>query len=192
MKYDRTTFFQTYRELFSPTSISQQQVNGIEILLNFIEQDEALHDLRHIAYLLATVKHECADTWLPITEFASGSAYEGRHDLGNIFPGDGMRFKGRGYVQITGRANYRKFSLRVDVDLIENPALATDAAISYRIASEGMRLGLFTGKEFDDYIHKEHCDYRNARRIINGLDKADKIQGYAEKFEEVIRASLIS
>ena len=192
MKYDRSTFFEAYRELFNPLSLSQKQVDGIETLLTFIEDDPELHDLRQIAYLLATVKHECADTWQPITEFASGSAYEGRMDLGNIFPGDGPRFKGRGYVQITGRANYRKFGNRFEVDLIENPSLALEPPISYKIASVGMRFGLFTGKELDDYIHKDHCDYRNARRIINGLDKADKIQGYAEKFESVLRASLIS
>ncbi len=191
MKYDRSTFFESYRELFNPTKLSQKQVNGIEVLLTFIEEDVALHDLRHIAYMLATIKHECADTWLPITEFASGSAYEGRLDLGNIFPGDGPRFKGRGYVQITGRANYRKFGKRFDMDLEGNPTLALDPSISYSIASVGMRLGLFTGKELSDFIHEDHCDYFNARLIINKHNKADKIKGYAEKFESILRASQI-
>ncbi len=192
MKYDRPTFFQAYRELFKPVSISQKQVNGIEALLTFIENDPELHDLRHIAYLLATIKHECADTWQPISEFASGKDYEGRADLGNIFPGDGPRFKGRGYVQITGRSNYRKFGTRFDIDLEGNPVLALDPPISYDIASVGMRLGLFTGRELADFIHEDQCDYRNARRIINRLDKADKIKGYAEKFEDILRASLIT
>ena len=112
-------------------------------------------------------------------------------DLGNIKAGDGPRFKGRGYVQITGRANYRKFSTKLGVDLIGNPDLALDPPISYKIASLGMREGSFTGKDLNDYIHGAHCDYRNARRIINGLDKADKIKGYAEKFEAILKASKI-
>jgi putative chitinase len=191
MKYDRATFFESFRELFNPSKITQQQVDGIEALLNFIENDSELRDLRHIAYLLATIKHECADTWKPIKEFATGEDYEGRLDLGNIHPGDGPRFKGRGYVQLTGRANYRKFGNRFNIDLEDDPALALDPQISYKIASDGMRHGLFTGRELSDFIHEDHCDYRNARRIINRLDKADKIKSHAEKFESILRASQI-
>ncbi len=191
MKYDQATFFEAYRELFHPSKITQQQVDGIGALLNFIENDSELRDLRHIAYLLATIKHECADTFQPIKEFASGEDYEGRLDLGNIHPSDGPRFKGRGYVQITGRANYRKFGKRLDIELEENPNMALDHEVSYKIASEGMRHGLFTGRELSDFIHDDHCDYRNARRIINRLDKADKIKSHAEKFESILRASQI-
>ncbi len=191
MKYDRATFFQAYRELFTPKIITQSQVDGIEILLAFIEKDTALVDLRHIAYMLATIKHECANTWHPITEFADGSAYEGLKRLGNTMPGDGPRFKGRGYVQLTGRINYRKFSNRLDIDLVGTPNLALDPPTSYKIASDGMRNGIFTGKEFSDFIHGEHCDYHNARLIINGHDKADKIKKYAEKFESILKASRV-
>ena len=144
--------------------------------------------MRHIAYLLATVKHECADRWQPIAEFASGQQYEGRRDLGNIRSGDGPRYKGRGYVQITGRVNYRKFGERLRVDLEGDPALALEPALSYRIASLGMRQGLFTGRSLSSFIHEDHCDYRQARRIINGLDRADRIRMYAEKLEQVLRA----
>lgn len=190
MLFDRATFFSAYRELFRPVSLSQSQVDGIEALLGFIEADANFTDLRHIAYLLATVKHECADRWQPIPEFADGSQYEGRLDLGNTMPGDGPRFKGRGYVQITGRANYRKFSVKLGVGLVGNPALALDPPISYQIASLGMREGLFTGRDLNDFIHGAHTDYRNARRIINGMDRADRIKRHAEKFEAILRRSL--
>ena len=106
-------------------------------------------------------------------------------------PGDGPRFKGRGYVQLTGRINYRKFSNRLGIDLVGTPNLALDPPTSYKIASDGMRNGIFTGKEFSDFIHGEHCNYHNARLIINGHDKADKIKKYAEKFESILKASRV-
>ncbi len=192
MKFDRSTFFSAYREFFKPPSISQSQVDGIETLLAFIEKDAEITDLRHLAYLLATVKHECADTWMPIKEFASGARYEGRTDLGNVHPGDGPRYKGRGYVQITGRANYRRFGQRFGTELEANPALALNPAVSYSIASLGMRQGLFTGRSLSSFIHGNVCDYFSARRIINRLDRADRIKGHAEKFESVLKASLIA
>src|SRR5262245_4667419 len=189
MKFDRKIFFDTYKEQFS-AKLTQGQVNGLEKLLGFLENDPELTDLRWVAYMLATVKHECADRWQPIEEFASGKQYEGRQDLGNVQPGDGPRYKGCGYVQITGRANYRKFARLLDVDLIGSPKLALDPPTSYGIMSLGMRKGLFTGKGLDDYIHDTICDYRNARRIINALDQADKIMRYAQKLETTLRDSL--
>ncbi len=191
MKFDHKKFFDNYKERFA-TKLNQSQVDGIEDLLNFIENDPALTDVRWIAYMMATVKHECAERWQPIEEFASGKQYEGRADLGNTERGDGPRYKGRGYVQITGRANYRKFSQRLSVVMVGNPLLALDPPTSYKIASLGMRQGLFTGKALLDYIHDSACDYRNARRIINGLDRADKIKGYAEKLELCLRDAQIS
>ena len=67
-------------------------------------------------------------------EIASGEAYEGREDLGNTQPGDGERYKGRGLIQLTGRANYRKFSEILDLDLEENPELAKEPTVAARIA----------------------------------------------------------
>ena len=190
MKFDRKKFFDTYKAQFA-TKLTQGQVDGLEQLLSFLENDPELSDLRWVAYMMATVKHECADKWTPLEEFASGKQYEGRDDLGNIQPGDGPLYKGRGYVQITGRANYRKFSRLLNIDLINSPKLTLDPPTSYEIMSLGMRKALFTGRDLEDYIHNEVCDYRNARRIINGLDQADRITRYAEKLEATLKASLI-
>ena len=75
-----------------------------------------------LAHFLAQCAHESGNFKF-ITEFASGSAYEGRKDLGNTQPGDGVRFKGRGFIQLTGRANYSKFSTFCNEDCVANPEL---------------------------------------------------------------------
>lgn len=75
-----------------------------------------------LAHFLSQCAHESGNfKW--VVEFASGAAYEGRKDLGNTQPGDGVRFKGRGYIQLTGRANYTKFSTFCGEDCVANPDL---------------------------------------------------------------------
>jgi putative chitinase len=79
-----------------------------------------------MAHFIAQIGHESA-SFLYMSEIADGSAYEGRKDLGNTQPGDGRRFKGRGLIQLTGRANYEKYSKYTGIDYVENPErLATD------------------------------------------------------------------
>jgi len=75
-----------------------------------------------LTHFLAQCAHESGN-WRYRTELASGAAYEGRRDLGNTQPGDGVKFKGRGYIQLTGRANYKSFSDFVGVDCVANPEL---------------------------------------------------------------------
>jgi hypothetical protein len=187
MQIDRQKFFAGYRAQFRE-KLTQEQVDGMEQLLSFIETDPLLSaDVRFVAYFLATVKRECGNRWHPIPEYASGRAYEGRRDLGNVVTGDGPRFKGRGYVQITGRINYRNFGNIFCADLLNNPELALDPQLSYRISSHGMLNGTFTGKSLGDFIHGDICDFFYARRIINRLDVAAMIEGYAKKFLTILK-----
>lgn len=191
---DRKRFFDRYRAEFG--RLTQPQVDGLQILLAALETDPYINDPRHAAYMLATVKHECADTWAPIVE-RGGPAYFAKYDpgtrlgrnLGNTQRGDGARFCGRGYVQITGRDNYARIgkALGMGYGLTTDPDAALDPAIAYRIMSGGMRNGLFTGRKLGDFITADRCDYLNARRVINGTDCSERIAGYAEVFEAILR-----
>lgn len=195
-RINRKAFFDAYRQAWGP--LMQTQIMGLGLLLNALELDATVVDIRHVAYMLATVKHECADTWQPIVErgspgyFAMYEPGTRRGDaLGNLHPGDGARYKGRGYVQITGLDNYTRISLAIGIadTLRLYPDQALDPAIAYRIMSVGMRDGLFTGARLGKYINSTRCDYLQARRIINGMDRAELIAGYAVALEGMLRAA---
>ncbi|MBK7992882.1 MAG: LysM peptidoglycan-binding domain-containing protein [Blastocatellia bacterium] len=87
------------------------------------------------AAFVAQLAHESVGL-TAFEEFASGRAYEGRPDLGNTQPGDGVRFKGRGPIQLTGRANYREVGKALGIDLENNPKLASTPEVGFRVAGQ--------------------------------------------------------
>lgn len=91
-----------------------------------------------VCHFLAQAAHESASL-RTLEEYASGAAYEGRKDLGNVNKGDGIRYKGRGIFQITGRANYRNIGNLIGEDLEHNPDLAESPEVSVRTALEYWR-----------------------------------------------------
>lgn len=141
------------------------------------------------AYVLATAWHETGqyrfmrEIWGPT---AAQKRYEGRKDLGNTVSGDGKKFMGRGFCQITGRRNYTDWSKRLGVDLLKEPQLAEQPDIAARVIVDGSRLGTFTGKKLSDYITLQKSNFIDARRIINGTDKAELIAGYAQQFDTLL------
>lgn len=142
---------------------------------------QGVTDDAQIAYILATAKHESGN-FVYYEEIASGSAYEGRGDLGNTQAGDGVRFKGRGLVQITGRDNYAKYSKILGQDFISNPKGMAEPKVAVFTLVHGSKNGVFTTRKLDDYIGNGKQDFYNARRIINGTDRADLIAGYAQDY----------
>ena len=88
-----------------------------------------------IAHFLAQACHE-SDGFCTTVEYSDGKYLEGRRDLGNTQPGDGPRYKGRGLIQLTGRANYKRYGDLLGLDLVGNPERAADPVISLAIACE--------------------------------------------------------
>lgn len=86
-----------------------------------------------LAHFLAQVGHE-SDGFKAMEEYASGAAYEGRADLGNTQPGDGKRYKGRGPIQITGRANYRKYGALLGINIEKYPEIASNPCVGMQLA----------------------------------------------------------
>lgn len=213
-KYDRTSFYAAYASAFGTLSASQKA--GINDILTAAESDPGLTDYRWLAYMLATVKWECAGTYLPIEEYGKGAGRSygnpvtSTDSLGRTctksycewpfkkFPLPPLgftsaRFKdGRGYVQLTWKANYENIgNLIGEPRLLCEPELALNPSIAYKIMSTGMRRGTFTGVSLSRYINADTCDYTNARRIINGLDQASTIAGYASSFQKILESSKV-
>lgn len=190
-EFDEAEFFTKLRAEFG--SLSQQMVDGCKTLI------AALGDwpVSWVAYGLATAYHETAHTMQPIKE-RGGEAYFKRmydimgerpakaRELGNVKPGDGARYAGRGYVQLTGRTNYAQYGLA------DNPDDAMKPEVAARVLKDGMAYGRFTGKSMKDYLEvpffQRTNDYIGARRVINGQDRAQMIADYAIKFEKALRA----
>jgi putative chitinase len=117
-----------------PAKAARQKaiVEGIGGILRPTLEQFAIDSRLRAAHFLAQICHE-SDGFCTTVEYASGDAYEGRERLGNTKPGDGRRFKGRGLIQLTGRANYTQYGKLLSLELVDEPALAAEpkAAASF-------------------------------------------------------------
>lgn len=177
-------------------ALTQDQVDGINaIIAGFALYGGAETNI--LADILATAKWETGDKMQPIYERGTKAyfkKYEGRASLGNTEPGDGYLYRGRGLVQITGRRNYAYWANRLGIDLVGNPDLALDMDVAVRLLVEGAMIGAYTGKKLADYIDstdesddEDLREYVQARRVINGVDKAEVIGKSALIFEKALR-----
>jgi predicted chitinase len=124
-------------------------------------KEAGITDRNTVNGILATVFTEVGGKFAPIPEYASGEAYNGRADLGNTQPGDGPRFKGRGYIQLTGRANYREYGEKLGIPLEQNPDLALKPDVAAKILVQ-----YFKDRNLDDKARAG--DWRGVRVGVNG------------------------
>lgn len=196
---NRKFFFDYVRLMLFGGSLSRKQVEGMSALLDYWEGKHAAKDDRMLAYLLGTAYHETDRKMQPIREYGSTAYFDRRYGpppvgknpalartLGNNQQGDGSRYCGRGFVQLTGRRNYTDWKNRLGLDLVGNPDLCLGLDASVKILIEGSLLGTFTGRKLAHYFSPGKGDWRNARRVINGLDKADLIAGHSQAFYAAI------
>lgn len=167
---NRAVFFAKVRATPFGGGLSQPQVDGLNKILDEWEARK-LTDLRWIAYILATVFHETGRKMQPIPE-GGGEAYLRSKPY---YP-----YYGRGLVQITWASGYAKFG-------ITNMADALTWPVALRVLFDGMINGMFTGSALGHWFSSMTDDPVNARRIVNGTDKADVIAGYHRDFLAAIR-----
>ncbi|HWD14286.1 MAG TPA: hypothetical protein VG519_13130 [Pseudochrobactrum sp.] len=130
------------------------------------------------AYVLATAFWETARTMKPVREMGGEKYLRSK----KYYP-----YVGMGYVQLTWRENYQKASDKLSVDFVSNPKLLLDPVHSTEILVLGMIEGWFTGKKLSDYITLQRSDFVEARRIINGKDKASDIAGIAREYDRDLK-----
>lgn len=194
---NRKFLFDQIRLTLFDGRLSTGQVSGITHMLDEWDKEHAAKDDRWLAYALGTVHHETGRSMTPIDEAGGpryffemydpqGSRPQVARRLGNTTAGDGVRYHGRGLVQLTGRGNYQIWEGKLVRPLVENPDLALDPNIASTILFVGMGEGSFTGRKFSDFFSGSNADWRNARRIINGVDKADLVASYALKYYSAI------
>lgn len=177
---DRKKAFAGIKPLFG--KFTQEQVDGIDTILDEWER-RGLTDLRWLAYMLATTQHETAATMQPIEEYGKGKGKK----YGVPDPITKQTYYGRGYVQLTWKANYAKAAGIVGADLVHYPDMAMLPDVAVKILFDGMIGGWFTGNPLRHYFNATATDWINARRIINGTDKAEKIAAKAVKYHAALK-----
>ncbi|MFB2551004.1 hypothetical protein [Ensifer soli] len=210
MIVDRSSFFDRVRTSLFGGRLGAAQVAGIERILDRFEADWPDGDPRFLAYILATAHHETGRAMVAVEENLNYSAarlravfprrfsvaeaaayqhrperianrvYGGRLGNGPEASGDGWRFRGRGLVQITGRANYATYGI------VERLEAAMEPDTAARILIDGMVHGRFTGMRLADRFTATGSDWVGARRIVNGLDCAEAIAGYGRLYRDAL------
>jgi hypothetical protein len=148
-----------------------------------IDECKAYGCLRNqAAYILATAYWETARTMKPVVEAYWLSEAWRKKNL-RYYP-----WHGRGYVQLTWKENYIRATNELGVDFVANPDNALKSGPAAKVLVKGSMEGWFTGKKIGDYITLKKSDFHNARRVINGRDKASQIAAIAADYDKALEA----
>ena len=169
---NRRIFFNYVRNAPFGGRLTSQQVDGLNRILDEWERRQ-LTDDRWLAYMLATSFWETAKTMQPVREMGGESYLRTKR----YYP-----WVGEGLVQVTWEANHRKFGATRPGQLMTWP-------IALKALFDGCIKGMFTGKKLSDYFNETKDDPVNARRIVNGTDKAQLIAGFHKNFLSAIKAA---
>jgi putative chitinase len=162
----------------APTSKDEIITSLVEYLNKHMPKYDVDNYLR-VCHFLAQAAHEAA-AFRTLEEYASGEAYEGRKDLGNTRKGDGVRYKGRGIFQLTGRANYRDIGKKIGMDLENNPELAESPEVSVLTALEYWR-----SRNLNPLADKDDVE-GITRKINGGLNGFEDRKKYLSKIKGIL------
>ncbi|MBB4954494.1 putative chitinase [Agrobacterium vitis] len=183
--------------------LTQAQVNGINAILASWAEHGQTEDHRQLSYVLATAFHETARTFQPVRETLATSDDQAIERLERALKAGqlpqvstpywrrdaaGQSWLGRGFVQLTHKRNYQAMAKALGVDLVADPAKAMALDVAADVLVVGMRDGLFSGRKLGDYFNDKDADWKNARRIVNGLDRADVVAGHAKVIMVALQA----
>jgi predicted chitinase len=133
-------------------------------------------DQNKLIYILATTEHECG--FISKEEHRTYSARQEAYWYTGYY--------GRGFVQLTHEKNYLKMSKLLGVDFVKHPHLVLKPEYAARILVQGMMEGSFTRKPLSRYINAEEQDYFNARRVVNGVDRAERIENATRNLQQYL------
>jgi putative chitinase len=193
---DRDIYFDAVRDSMFSGAMTQEQVDGQNVILALWDWQATgtpMKDRRWLAYMLATVYHECAKRMWPIEEYGQGQGKE----YGEPDSETGQTYYGRGFVQLTWRENYanasKALSLTGDRDLEWHAERALDCLIAARVLFRGMAEGWFRNAKLGDYFNSGTDDPVGARNIINAdvSKNGELIAGYHDCFLEAIEAAYV-
>ncbi|WP_087002511.1 hypothetical protein [Rhizobium sullae] len=199
---DRTFFFDTVRQSLFKGTLSDGQVEGMAAIFDYFEARMPEADWRWLAYIMATAFHETAFTMQPVRETLADSDARAVEILDRAYAAgrlswvktvywkpdeDGKCWLGRGLVQLTHKRNYEAMSRVTGIDLVAEPDRSMEMPAAVTILIEGMVAGSFTGHRLADHLNAEKEDWMNARRIVNGTDRAEKLAGYGKAFHAALR-----
>lgn len=206
---NRNFFFERSRSKIFGNKLTNKQVQGLNYILDAWENGHTAWDDRWLAYALGTTHLETGAAMQPIHEKGGKNYFEAHYgasglnskranSMGNTQPGDGAKFHGRGFVQLTWQVNYRSMSKHLtqkygmQIDLLSDPDLALQPDYAAEIMFYGMYSGAFTGKKFIDYFSKNSSgsiqkdNWNGARAIINGTDKAEIVANFSRDYYSCI------
>ncbi|MDX3928862.1 MAG: hypothetical protein QHC90_24040 [Shinella sp.] len=204
MAIDRRRFFDQVRVSLFRGRLTVPQVAGLTAILDCWRAHAPGERIDRLAYVLATAHHETGATMQPVREtFAESDeaaiailerAFRAGRLAGVSKPywlkdAEGKSWLGRGLVQLTHRANYEKMSVATGIDLVAEPERAMELDVAAKILVSGMLSGAFTGRRLAQYFDGSKADWTNARRIINGLDRAALVAGYGRAYRRALNGT---
>lgn len=179
MTLDKKLFYDSVEPSLFKGGLSVLQIEGMGAILN--EWFSSIYtDMRWLAYELATIYHETGTEMQPIKERGGEKYLKSKP----YYP-----YYGRDFCQTTWKDNYEKVKAFTGVDVVTNPDLIANVEISAKVALYFMVKGLYTGAKLGNYFNEAKEDAVNARRVINGIDKAQLIAGYYRKFKSALNIS---